>query len=202
MLRYLFNSPDRVAGPLNRKIFAVFVALLVIIVIAVLVALYQSEFEKPVLAKAVPTRVKVGAVSEINIPLQVQAVGTILAPETVMLKAQQTGRVVAVYFHPGEHVKQGQVLLQIDPAVLKAKLAQQFASYTQLEAAYKRYDSLRGMNDGGLAAVSAETLQEKLSAAQVAKALLTQAQDAVNETQVVAPFFRHSGFLTKFTNWR
>jgi membrane fusion protein, multidrug efflux system len=71
---------------------------------------------------AVP--VTVASVSQKNMPLQLEAIGSVDAYSTVSMRAQVTGTVTAVHFKEGQDVKQGDLLFTIDTRPFEAALKQ------------------------------------------------------------------------------
>jgi membrane fusion protein, multidrug efflux system len=63
-------------------------------------------------------------VVEKSVPLDVQAIGTVIAASTVAVRAQITGELMSVHFKEGEEVKEGQVLVTLDKRPFEAALAQ------------------------------------------------------------------------------
>jgi multidrug efflux system membrane fusion protein len=59
-----------------------------------------------------------------NMPVYVQALGTVTPTYTVTLYSQVTGRVIAVHYTEGELVRKGQPLVDIDPQPYEASLQQ------------------------------------------------------------------------------
>jgi multidrug efflux system membrane fusion protein len=90
-----------------------------------------------------------GAITE-DMPLLLEAVGRAEAFETVALKSRLDGQVLAVEYREGEHVREGQVLVRLDPGDLEARLRQVAANLARDQALLdkaridlKRYVSLR-----------------------------------------------------------
>ena len=71
---------------------------------------------------AVP--VTVAQAEQKAMPLQFQAIGTVIAATTVQVRAQITGEMTAVHFKEGDDVRQGQVLVTLDKRPLEAALQQ------------------------------------------------------------------------------
>ncbi|MFZ4536687.1 efflux RND transporter periplasmic adaptor subunit [Propionivibrio sp.] len=65
---------------------------------------------------------------ERDIPVTLQVVGRAEAYESVTLKSRVDGQVAAVLFTEGQHVKQGDVLIRLDPTDFAARLQQAEAS--------------------------------------------------------------------------
>jgi len=58
------------------------------------------------------------------VPLEVEAIGTVIAASTVAVHAQITGELTSVNFKEGDEVQQGQVLFTLDKRPFEAALAQ------------------------------------------------------------------------------
>lgn len=71
-----------------------------------------------------PVPVTVAKVVQKTVPTQVHAIGTVEAYSTVSIKSQIDGKIAAVYFHEGQAVKKGDLLVQIDPQPFEAALHQ------------------------------------------------------------------------------
>ncbi|HEV2678564.1 MAG TPA: efflux RND transporter periplasmic adaptor subunit [Aliidongia sp.] len=98
---------------------------------------------------AAPIPVKVAAATAADVPIYLQAIGTIQAYNTVNVKTRIDGEITQILFHEGQDVHQGDPLAVIDPRPLQAQLAQQQAMRTKDQALLdgamldmKRYDSL------------------------------------------------------------
>ncbi|HEX7363076.1 MAG TPA: efflux RND transporter periplasmic adaptor subunit [Bryobacteraceae bacterium] len=77
---------------------------------------------KMMMMQAVPVRA-VAATAE-TVPLNVTAVGTVQAIHSVDVKSQIAGQITEVNFEPGQNVRKGQLLFQIDPQPVLAQIAQ------------------------------------------------------------------------------
>ena len=73
-------------------------------------------------APAVP--VTATSAQQKSVPLDVTAIGTVIAASTVAVRAQITGELMTVHFDEGDEVKQGQVLITLDKRPFEAALAQ------------------------------------------------------------------------------
>ncbi len=71
-----------------------------------------------------PVPVTVASVVSKNVPVQLQAVGTVKARSTVAVRAQVGGQLLRVHFREGEEVRAGEALFTIDPRPFQAELAQ------------------------------------------------------------------------------
>ena len=78
--------------------------------------------------------VLVAAATRADVPIYLDAVGTIKALNTVTVRPQVDGKLLSVNFKEGEDVKKGDVLARIDPAIYQAQLDQAIAKKAQDEA--------------------------------------------------------------------
>lgn len=79
--------------------------------------------------------VTVARATQRDVPIQAEVIGSVEAASTVVLKPQISGQIMKAYFHEGDFVKQGQLLLDIDPRALDAQLNQLQAQILKDEAA-------------------------------------------------------------------
>jgi multidrug efflux system membrane fusion protein len=93
--------------------------------------------------------VKIGDVTQQNVPLQINAIGNVEAYNTVSVKALIGGEVIGVHFKEGQDVKKGDLLFQIDPRPYDASLkqaegalARDVAQARNAEEQAKRYEIL------------------------------------------------------------
>lgn len=71
-----------------------------------------------------PVPVLAARVIQKTVPIQLEAIGTVEAYSTVSVKSQIDGYIAAVYFHEGQDVKRGDLLVRIDPRPYEAALNQ------------------------------------------------------------------------------
>ena len=153
----------------------------VLLIVAVLAAggaaaWYFTKTEGPAAGKkgqtppAVPVKLAKAVIQDM--PLRLEITGRTEAYETVTLKSRVDGQVLGVTFTEGQHVRQGDVLLRLDPADFQAKLnqaeANQAKSQAQLvkaRADIERYIALRAKGF-----VSEEKVSEMRTAAAAAEA--------------------------------
>lgn len=69
-----------------------------------------------------------------DVPVTIDAVGTVQALNTVTIRTQVDGRLLRLAFTEGQDVKKGDVLAEIDPALYKAQYEQALAKKAQDEA--------------------------------------------------------------------
>ena len=69
-----------------------------------------------------------------DVPVYLDGVGTVRALNTVTVRSQVDGKLIAVNFTEGQDVKKGDVLGEIDPVIYKAQYDQAVAKKAQDEA--------------------------------------------------------------------
>src|SRR4030081_1738363 len=90
-----------------------------------------------------------------DVPVYLDGVGTVRALNTVIVRSQVEGTLIAVNFTEGQDVKKGDVLGEIDPVIYKAQYDQAVAKKAQDEALLAnqrldltRYQQLAASNAG------------------------------------------------------
>ncbi|UAB78862.1 efflux RND transporter periplasmic adaptor subunit [Erythrobacter sp. SCSIO 43205] len=119
----------------------------------------------------------------------VEAIGTARAARSAQLFSEVSGRVTAVRFKPGQYVRQGQVLVQLDNR--QERLALQLAQVRvreaeQLLARYRRIEDTGALSDSQI-----EAGETALSAAKIER---DQAAVALAQRRIRAPFSGHISF--------
>ena len=104
-------------------------------------------------SEAPPVPVLTAAAVARDMPVMLQVVGRAEAFESVQLKPRVDGQVAAVLFTEGQHVKQGDVLIRLDPTDFAARRAQADATaardaalLAKMRADTARYSALRERN--------------------------------------------------------
>ena len=103
---------------------------------AVVAAAAYSWLAKPKAQAATPPPVPVTMTEagQQDVPIYYEALGTVMALNTVAIRAQVNGQLVSIDFRQGQDVKKGDVLAKIDPAPFKATLDQAVAKKAQDQA--------------------------------------------------------------------
>jgi membrane fusion protein, multidrug efflux system len=114
---------------------------IVIILIAVVAALYYvfgrsagNSQRANRFGTEGPVPVLVAPVTRADVPVYLDAVGTIKALNTVTVRPQVDGKLLSVNFKEGDDVKKGDILARIDPVIYQAQLDQAVARKAQDEA--------------------------------------------------------------------
>lgn len=113
----------------------------------------------------------------------VQAVGSLRARQSVMLRPELVGRIVALNFKDGGRVSKGQILVQFDNNLQQAEVQQMQAQLAIAQANFKRTQEL--VAEKFLAQQSLDTSAANLK---VAQAQLALAQARLERMAVRAPF--------------
>ena len=112
-----------------------------------------------------------------------QAVGSLRARQSVMLRPELVGRITALNFKDGGPVRQGQILVQFDDQLQQAELQQMQAQLAIAQASFKRTQELVAANF-----MAQQTLDTSAANLKVAQAQLALAQARLNRMAVRAPF--------------
>lgn len=89
-------------------------------------ATHTFPFEQAVAAPAPPAPVPIvaGVVAQHDVPIYLNGVGTVIAYNTDVVRAQIQGQIVSINFREGQHVHTGDLLAQIDPRPYQAVIDQ------------------------------------------------------------------------------
>ena len=175
-----------------------------IVVIAAAVAAQRLTRSTPAHAAAAPSvPVLATTAGQQDVPIYYDALGTVMALNTVAIRAQVNGQIVSINFRQGQDVKHGDVLAKIDPAPLQAALDQAIAKKGQDQA--QLIDAQKDLaRFATLVRKNAET-QQNLDAQQAKvdqfiaaiaadQASIEAAQTQLNYTTITAPIDGVVGF--------
>jgi len=137
-----------------------------------------------------------------DVPVYIDGVGTVRALNTVTVRSQVDGKLIAVNFTEGQDVKKGDVLGEIDPAIYQAQYDQAVAKKAQDEAQLAnqrldliRYQQLAAANAGSKQQADTQRAlvaqQEALTHAD--QAAIDNAQATLGYTKIVAPLSGRAG---------
>jgi membrane fusion protein, multidrug efflux system len=149
-----------------------------------------------------PQTVRVAAVAQGDMPITLDALGTVTPFGTVTIRTQIAGKLVEVGFTEGQTVKKGDFLAQIDPRPYQASLAQaqgqlakDQASLSQAESDLVRYETLSKQDSIAQQQVVSQralVAQDK-AAVEIDQALIQTAQLNVDYTHIVSPMTGRAG---------
>ena len=112
-----------------------------------------------------------------------QSVGSLRSLQSVMLRPEVPGRVLALGFSDGAMVRKGQVLVQLDDTLQRAEIRQAKAQVSIALSNYKRNQELVAQNF-----VAQRVLEESSASLQVAEAQLALSCARWSRMAIVAPF--------------
>jgi len=142
--------------------------------------------EEPKSKESLAVPVIVASVSTKDVPIQVSSVGNVEAYSTVAVKSRVSGELVGVHFQEGQEVKEGDLLFTIDKAPYEVALkeAQARLERDQALARKARDDVRRNMPLAEKDIVSRQSLDQYVSTAEAAEALVKADQAAVENLQL------------------
>lgn len=111
--------------------------------------------------------------------------GTVRAAQNAEMAFEVAGRITEFLVKEGQRVAQGDVLAKLDPRDYQAELDKQNAHLRKAQADLQRSRNIFRQDAG---AISEDQIESDQRAVGVAKANVAQAQKAVEDTQLVAPF--------------
>ena len=127
------------------------------------------------------TPVELGKPEKLNWQKSVLAVGSLRSDESVIVRAEQSGRITALNFKEGQPVRQGQVLVQLDDSVARAELEQARANQKLGKAKFDRAVELKQRNF-----ISGQAQDEAENAMRVADATVSLADAKLAKLTVKA----------------
>jgi len=113
----------------------------------------------------------------------VRAVGTLLADESAVLRAEVPGQILELHFDEGQRVARGAPLFTIEATVLEAEVNEAQANAEQSEAAYNRAKEL--IDEKLISATEFDTARANYN---VSVARLLSSQARLSKTTIRAPF--------------
>jgi multidrug efflux system membrane fusion protein len=146
--------------------------------------------------------VSVGTVQRRDIPVAVDAIGSIASANTAVVRAKVSGELKAIYFKEGQPVKAGQVLALIDPRAFEiardqaaAALARDQAQLENARADLARYQDLVAKEAAPRQQLDTQqALVRQLEATLLSdKATLDNARLQLSYTKVTAPISGQAG---------
>ncbi len=130
-----------------------------------------------------PAAVEVGRAEAVRIEDDAQAVGTLRASQTIVLRPEVSGRIVQLGFKDGDRVRRGQLLVQLDDLLQRAQLQQ-----AQAQASIARTNLQRSRELLGQGFISQSAVDQNAAALEVAEAQVALAQAQLVRLKIVAPF--------------
>ncbi|WP_416757398.1 efflux RND transporter periplasmic adaptor subunit [Roseateles sp. So40a] len=130
-----------------------------------------------------PVPVEARPVERLALADEAQAVGSLRARQSVLLRPEVSGRVVKLGFSDGQRVRAGQLLVQLEDSLQAAQLKQ-----AEAQAGIARTQLQRNRELLTQGFVSANAVDQSQAALDVAEAQVALARAQVQRMQVRAPF--------------
>ena len=127
--------------------------------------------------------VKVAHAKRDKVSAKIEAVGDLVAGESIVLRPEIVGRIAAIRFEEGNKAKAGDLLLELNAEEQRSAYAQSQASLKLEQESFKRIRDVRAKN-----LVSQQQYDESLARLQNAEALLERDRVRLARTQLYAPF--------------
>ena len=133
-----------------------------------------------------PIPVAFNSVLQRPVPIYLTALGTVTAYNTVTVKSRVDGQITKINFQEGQHVTQGQLLVEIDPRPYQATLAQAQGNFVrdQANAAFAQAQAQRYNQLYTAGVVSKESTQTQEATAGQASGTMTADQAAIQSARV------------------
>lgn len=174
----------------KKWIISILVVVIVIACVVVLWLAYGSNKQPLKQTKPNITYIKTAQVKQVNWPTRVLLLGHVYAVKGIMLRAQYAGQITHVLVSSGQLVKKDQLLLEINPKILAAQIAQDQSNLNLAREKYQQNTQL--YHKGFISKLDYEISKDNYLADQAA---LNQTQQQWNLTQVKAPFAGRFGVL-------
>lgn len=129
------------------------------------------------------TWVEAAQVKRGNIPVEVHALGSLVAEHQITITSDMAGHIANILFKDGSFVSKGTTLIQLDDAIPKAQLASARANFDFSKITYQRRETL---GKKGLWPV--QEIDQARADLEEKKALLQEKQATVDKLLLVAPF--------------
>ncbi|TAG02940.1 MAG: efflux RND transporter periplasmic adaptor subunit [Betaproteobacteria bacterium] len=138
-----------------------------------------------------PSPVEMGKPEKLDWPKSVTAVGSLRSDESVIIRSEQSGRIVSLNFKEGQPVRKGQLLVQLDDSVTRAELGQANANLKLAKAKFDRATELKEKNF-----ISGQAKDEAENALKVAEAAVKLIEARLGRFNIEAPFSGTIGLRT------
>jgi membrane fusion protein, multidrug efflux system len=188
-----------------RKLRGVAAALLIIAVLAAggLIFRQMRPAALPPARAAAAIPVTITPAASRDVPIYLDALGTVSASNTVSIRAQITGTLQSVAFTEGQDVHKGDTLAVIDPRPLQAALTQAVAKKAQDQAQLvsAQKDLVRFSDLAKRDYATQQSLDQQQAKVDQLKAMIDADQGAIENAQtqlsyatITAPFDGRAGF--------
>lgn len=141
----------------------------------------EASSDKPANSGTLPVTAIIA--SEANLDNNLRSTGSLMANESVTLKSEVSGIVERIYFKEGEHVKKGQLLVQLNDDEIKAEVEKlQFTRKLNEDIEYRQKQLLQRE------AISQEEYETALTTLNTTRSDIKVRQVRLDKHQIRAPF--------------
>jgi len=141
----------------------------------------RAEAEPRAAAPRIP--VEIATARQTKVTTDIRSIGSLQSDESVQVASEVAGRIQEIRFKEGEHVKAGDVLVQLDDALVKASQSEMEA---RLQLANSNYDRAQRLQQSGSG--TARTLDEAIAERNTSTALLNLQRVQLAKHTITAPF--------------
>lgn len=171
-----------------------------VLTLSLLAAACAGRGEKGAAPETAPppaVKARVATVEKVAVPLGVELPGTVEADRTAAISSRVMATVTAVHVRPGDSVRRGQTLVEIDPRTAAGQVGQAQGGLSQAQAGlalaernYERFKALAAANAASQLELDiARTQYEQArGAVEQARGAVSSASSVAGESRVVAPF--------------
>ena len=194
----------RVASRARRRTVSIAITLLILGGLGYIAwtSLQQKQAAKNGTRPDLPVPVLAATPRIEDVPVYIDGVGAVRALNTVTVRAQVDGKLIAVNFTEGQDVRKGDVLGEIDPVIYKAQYDQAVAKKAQDEAQLAnqrldltRYQQLSASNAGSKQQYDTQraVVAQQEALVNADQAAIDNAQATLGYTKIVAPLSGRAG---------
>ena len=144
-----------------------------------------------------PIKARISQAERLEIPNQVEVRGIVEASQVAAISARVMAMVTAVHVRAGERVRNGQLLLEIDPQAAEGQVSQAQGALSQAQAAlalaernYERFKALAEVRAASDLEVDMARMQyeQASGAVEQARGAVAAASSVASDAKVTAPF--------------
>ncbi len=143
----------------------------------------RPQASTPAAPARAPIAVETTTLAPTLLQQRLNAVGSLVSEESVMLRPEVAGRIREIRFTEGQGVKKGDTLIRLDDDIARAELQQAQANYALARSKHQRATELQRQGF-----ISAQGRDEANNALQVERANVALAQAKFDKTSILAPF--------------
>lgn len=154
--------------------------------------------------KSAPVLVSLAPVAVKDVPVELSAVGSVVAYQSVTVRSRLDSQIMEVKFHPGDDVKAGDLLFQLDDRSIRAQIEEQQSNLARDEAQEKnlrlQYDRKKKLSGQGYETqenleVSRAAYEAQHATVAATTAALDNLKVQLEYTRITAPISGRAGTI-------